>query len=98
LIGIAGQTVQITSRMREYNQIANKTGVFVFEVMKSNRLTQRKVKYGDIIVQFNGTKVESVDGLFKHLTEETIGMPVKIGLLREGKLLQEVIVPEPSAN
>lgn len=98
LIGIAGQTVQITQRMRDYNQIANKSGVFVFEVMKSNPLTHRKIRYGDIIVQFNGKKVESVDGLFKYLTEETIGMPVKIGLLREGKLVQEVIVPEPSAN
>jgi S1-C subfamily serine protease len=98
LIGIAGQTVQITSRMREYNQIANKTGVFVFEVMKSNPLTHRKIRYGDIIVQFNGKTVESVDGLFKYLTEETIGMPVKIGLLREGKLVQEIIIPEPSAN
>ena len=98
LIGIAGQTVQLTSRMREYNHITNKTGVFVFELMKTNALNHRKIRYGDIIVQFNGNKVESVDGLFKYLTEETIGMPVKIGLLREGKLMQEIIVPEPSAN
>jgi S1-C subfamily serine protease len=98
LIGIAGQTVQITQRMREYNHIANKTGVFVFEVMKSNPLTHRKIQYGDIIVQFNKKKVESVDALFKYLTEETIGMPVKIGVLRQGKMVQEIIVPEPSAN
>lgn len=98
LIGIAGQTVQITTRMREYNHITNKTGVFVFEVMKSNRLTQKKIRYGDIIVQFNGRKVESVDGLFKYLTEDTVGMPVKIGLLRDGKMIEEMIIPEPSAN
>ena len=98
LIGIAGQTVQITTRMREYNHILNRTGVFVFEIMKTNPLTQRKIRYGDIIVQFNEKKVESVDGLFKYLTEETIGMPVKIGFLRDGKLMHEVIVPEPSAN
>jgi S1-C subfamily serine protease len=98
LIGIAGQTVQLTSRIREYNHITNKTGVFVFELMKTNALNQRKIRYGDIIVQFNGNKVESVDGLFKYLTEETIGIPIKIGLLREGKLIQEIIVPEPSAN
>jgi S1-C subfamily serine protease len=98
IIGIAGQTVQITQRMREYNHIENKTGVFVFEVMKSNPLTSRKIQYGDIIVQFNNKKVETVDGLFKYLTEETIGMPVRIGLLREGRLVQVVIVPEPSAN
>ena len=98
LLGIAGQTVQITPRMREYNHIANKTGVFVFEVLKSNALNQKKIRYGDIIVQFNGRIVESVEGLFKYLTEDTIGMPVRIGLLREGKLVEEMIIPEPSSN
>lgn len=98
LIGIAGQTIQLTSRMREYNRLKNKTGVFVFEVMKINALNHRKIQYGDIIVQFNGKEVQSIDGLFKYLTEDTIGMPVQIGLLREGKLLQEVIIPEPSSN
>src|SRR5690349_24174726 len=28
LIGIAGQTVSLTSRMREYNRLANKTGIY----------------------------------------------------------------------
>jgi S1-C subfamily serine protease len=98
LIGIAGQTVQLTNRIREYNRLKNKTGVFVFEVMHINALNHRKIHYGDIIVQFNGKEVESIDGLFKYLTEDTIGMPVQIGLLREGKLIQEVIIPEPSSN
>ena len=98
LIGIAGQTVSLTSRMQQYNRLKNKTGVFVFEVMKINALNHRKIQYGDIIVQFNGKEVESIDGLFKYLTEDTIGIPVQIGLLREGRLVQEVIVPEPSSN
>lgn len=98
LIGIAGQTVQLTPRMREYNRLKNKTGVFVFEVIKINSLNHRKIQYGDIIVQFNGKEVESLDRLFKYLTEDTIGMPAQIGLLREGKLVHEVIIPEPSAN
>jgi S1-C subfamily serine protease len=98
LIGIAGQTVNITPRMREYNRITNKTGIFVFEVMKINALNYRKIHYGDIIVQFNGKPVESIDGLFRHLTEDIIGMPVQIGFLREGKLMQEVIIPQPALN
>jgi S1-C subfamily serine protease len=98
LIGIAGQTVQLSNRMREFNRITNKTGVFVFEVMKINALNHRRIQYGDIIVKFNDKTVETIDGLFKHLTEETIGIPVQIGLLREGKLLTELIVPEYSAN
>ena len=98
LIGIAGQTVQLSNRMREFNRIINKTGVFVFEVMKINALNHRRMQYGDIIVKFNDKPVETIDGLFKHLTEETIGIPVQIGLLREGKLMTELIVPEYSAN
>ena len=98
LIGVAGQTVSLTPRMREYNRLKNKTGVFVFEVMKINALNHRKILYGDIIVAFNGKEVESIDGLFKHLTEEMIGMPAQISLLREGKLVHEMIIPEPSSN
>jgi S1-C subfamily serine protease len=98
LIGIAGQTVQLSNRMREFNRITNKTGVFVFEVMKINALNHRRIQYGDIIVKFNDKPVDTIDGLFKHLTEETIGIPVQIGLLREGKLMTELIVPEYSAN
>src|SRR3954462_6042619 len=94
LIGIAGQTVHLTPRMREYNRLKNKTGVFVFEVIKINSLNHRKIQYGDIIVQFNGKEVESLDGLFRYLTEDTIGMPAQVGLLREGKLVHEVIIPE----
>jgi len=98
LIGIAGQTVQLTARMREYNRIKNKTGVFVFEVMKINALNHKKVRYGDIIVGFNEKEIASIDGLFACLTENTIGMPVQISLLRDGKLVREIIVPEPASN
>ncbi|HWJ28085.1 MAG TPA: trypsin-like peptidase domain-containing protein [Flavisolibacter sp.] len=98
LIGIAGQTVSLTTRMREYNKLQNKTGVYVFEVMKINALNHRKIQYGDIIVQFNGKAVESIDGLFKYLTEDTIGLPAQLGILRNGLLMHEVIIPEPSSN
>jgi S1-C subfamily serine protease len=98
LIGIAGQTVRLTQRLREYNHLTNRTGVYIFEIMKINSLNHRKLKFGDIIVQFNGKTVESIDELFKFLTEETIGMPAQLGLLREGKLIQEVVIPEPSLN
>ena len=73
-------------------------GCVCIRIMKTNPLTARKIQYGDIIVQFNGKKVESVDGLFKYLTEETIGMPARIGVLRAGRLTEEIIIPEPSAN
>jgi len=98
LIGIAGQTVELSNRMREYNRLKNKSGIFVFEVMKINALNHRKIQYGDIIVSFNGNEVESIDGLFKYLNEASIGLPVQIDLLREGKLIKEVIIPERAAN
>lgn len=98
VIGIAGQTVSLTPRMREYNRLKNRTGIFVFEVVKVNGLNHRKIRYGDIIVQFNGREVESIDGLFQCLTEETIGVPAQIGVLREGMLRQEVVVPEPAGE
>jgi S1-C subfamily serine protease len=98
IIGVAGQTVNLTPRMREANRLSNATGVYVFEVVKINKLNHHKLHYGDIIVQFNGEPVTSIDSLFTYLTEDTIGLPARIGLLRNGRLVQEVIVPEPSNN
>lgn len=98
LIGIAGQSVKLSNRMREYNRINNKTGIYVSEVMSVNSLNHRKIQTGDIIVQFNNKPVESIDKLFKYLSGDVIGTPVQIGLLRQGKLLQVMIIPEPAAN
>ncbi|MFL5738874.1 MAG: S1C family serine protease [Flavisolibacter sp.] len=94
IIGIAGQTIHLSERMREYNRLTNRTGIYVFEVIKINALNYRRIQYGDIIVQFNGRPVESIDRLFKFLSEDTIGIPIHLGLLREGKLEEVVIVPE----
>lgn len=98
IIGVAGQTVNLTPRMREVNRLSNPTGVYVFEVVKVNKLNHNKLHYGDIIVQFNGKPVTSIDSLFTYLTEDTIGLPAQIGVLRNGLLVQEVIVPESSTN
>lgn len=98
IIGVAGQTVNLTPRMREVNRLSNTTGVYVFEVVKVNKLNHNKLHYGDIIVLFNGKPVTSIDSLFTYLTEDTIGLPAQIGLLRNGHLVQEVIVPEASGN
>jgi len=98
LIGIAGQSVKLSNRMREYNRINNKTGIYVSEVIPINALNHRKIQSGDIIVQFNNKQVESIDKLFKYLSEDVIGTPVQLGLLRQGKLMQVSIIPEPSAN
>jgi S1-C subfamily serine protease len=98
LIGIAGQSVKLSNRMREYNRINNKTGIYVSEVMPVNALNHRKIHQGDIIVQFNNKQVESIDKLFKYLSDDVIGTPVQLCLLRQGKLTQVFIIPEPSAN
>ena len=98
LIGIAGQSVKLSTRIREYNHIVNRSGVFVFELTPINALNHRKIQYGDIIVQFNGKPVESIDKLFQYLSEDVIGIPVQLGLLRSGKLMQVAIIPEPSLN
>ncbi len=92
-IGLAGQTVRLSNRMREFNRLKNKTGIFIAEVIPVNGLNHKKIQYGDIVVSFNEREVDSIDGLFHCLTEETIGVPARLGLLREGRLIQETVIP-----
>ena len=92
-IGLAGQTVRLSNRMREFNRLKNKTGIFIAEVIPVNGLNHKKMQYGDIVVSFNDKEVDSIDGLFHCLSEETIGVPARLGILREGRLIHETVVP-----
>jgi len=42
-----------------------------------------EIKEGDIIVEFEGHPVSSVDNLYKFLNEKVIGVKISLGILRD---------------
>jgi len=92
-LGIAGQTINLSQRMISVNNLAKNTGVYVFEKIADADASNRFIFVGDIIVEFAGSPVGSVDNLFKLLNEKTIGKLLTIGVLRNGRKELISVVP-----
>lgn len=84
-LGVAAQPVNLTQRMISANQLQTKTGVYVFEILPDANLYNNQITLGDIIIEFEGKPVATVDNLHKYLNEQTIGKKISIGVLRGGR-------------
>jgi len=51
------------------------------------------LKIGDIIVEFEGKQVATVDNLHKYLNEGVIGKRSTISVLREGRKQMIIVIP-----
>jgi S1-C subfamily serine protease len=84
-LGLAAHPVNLTRRMIGFNKLKTATGVYVFEINNSDTgIYNNEIREGDIIVEFEGNPVASVDNLHKYLNEDVIGKRVSIGVLRGG--------------
>lgn len=92
-LGIAGQLVNLTERMMAANRLPVHTGVYIYEVVPDYPVDNRELQVGDIIIEFGGHPVSSIDDLHKQLQEAAIGRPTGIGILRNGRKLLVNVVP-----
>jgi S1-C subfamily serine protease len=84
-LGVAAQPVNLTPRMIGANQLKTKTGVYVFDILADVNAQNGQFRLGDIIVEFEGKSIATVDNLHKYLNETVIGKKVIVGILREGR-------------
>ena len=92
-IGLAGQTVPIPRAVARANQLAVTSGVFVVSVEADSPAAIAGLKDGDVVLAFAGTPVTGVDDLHHLLTEEKIGEPTAIAILRSARRRQLTVLP-----
>lgn len=92
-LGVAAQPVNLTQRMIGANQLQTKTGVYVFEILPDANLYNNQIRLGDIIIEFEGKPVATVDNLHKYLNEQAIGKKISIGVLRGGRKQMITAIP-----
>ncbi|HXB25020.1 MAG TPA: trypsin-like peptidase domain-containing protein [Gemmatimonadaceae bacterium] len=92
-LGLGGQTVRIARRIVHDLTLGENTGVLVTNVEPESPAAQAGLVDGDVIVRFNDQPVKSVDDLHRVLTEERIGVPAKLVLVRSGAVRTLPIVP-----
>lgn len=92
-LGISGQLINLTERIKQYNQLSVRTGIMIVSVEPDGIAGNGDLQQGDIIVGFNDQPVASVDDLHRLLTDDTIGQQIQMTVLRENRKQEIMVTP-----
>lgn len=92
-IGIGAQGINLSNRMIAANRLSTQTGVYVYEIIPEGHFHNQQLRKGDIIVEFEGLPVASVDDLHKMLNFKRIGQKTQLGVLRDGHRVNVEVTP-----
>jgi S1-C subfamily serine protease len=93
VIGIAGQQVPIARRVAHFHGLDQASGVRIGGLEPKGPAARSGLLVGDILVAIEGKPLRGVDDLVRLLTEEQVGRPTAITLLRGVELKQSTVVP-----
>jgi len=97
-IGVGGQTVPIPRAVARENQLAVTSGVFIVSIEPNSPAANAGLKDGDVVLAFAGVPVTGVDDLHRLLTDEKIGVPTAVTILRSARRRQISVVPAESRS
>jgi S1-C subfamily serine protease len=92
-IGVVGQNTPIPRALARAQQLAASSGLLVVSLEAGSPAATAGVQPGDVILAFAGQQVAGVDDLHRYLTDERIGVPTKLTVLRAGDRRQLTVVP-----
>ena len=95
-IGVAGQQTTIPRALARANQMAVSSGVLVASIEDGSPASSSGLLKGDVILGFGGTPVSGIDDLHRLLTDERIGTPTQLVVLRHGDRHELTVVPADS--
>jgi len=89
-LGIGGSTV--TQYSTAAANMADPHGAFIATVRNGGPAARAGLQPGDIVVSFNGERVETFDDLTRTVANAAPGTTVQLGVLRNGHVLQVAVV------
>jgi S1-C subfamily serine protease len=95
-IGVAGQNVKLHRRVVRFHHLPLESGLLVVSTEASSPAERAGLAQGDIIVEFGGEPIDSIDALHKLLTDSRIGQRTPIKVIRHTENLALEIVPAES--
>src|ERR1051326_396629 len=97
-IGVGGQNVPIHRRLVRHFQLAAPTGVLVISVAEGGPAERAGLREGDVIVEFKGQPIPSIDALHKLLTGDQINVESKLKVVRRTQKLSLAVRPAESPS
>ena len=92
-LGIGAQAVSLPAKWTQTLELPTKGGLQIQSVEPDGPANNSDLRAGDIIVQFEGRPINSIDLLHKSLDASTIGRSINLSVLRDGALKSVVVIP-----
>lgn len=85
-LGIVGQTVKLPDQLLKNLNLKTTTAIYISNVENLKSNGNRELQKGDLIVGMNDKSIGSIDDLHKALTEESIGKPANLNVIRKNQI------------
>ena len=92
-VGFAGQNVPLHRRVVRFHNLDVDTGVLVVGLDPGSPAAAAGVAEGDVIVSFDGKPIFTLDDLQRLLTEERVGVPCGLTVVRGTELRRLAVTP-----
>jgi S1-C subfamily serine protease len=93
-IGIAGEQILLTDRLRHRASLNQRSAVRIASVLESGPAAAAGLEAGDVILSLDAQAVTGIDDITRVLDERRIGQKVTVGLLRNGQVERVTVIPD----
>lgn len=97
-LGLHVRQVPVAPDLREKFALRQKSGVEILMLEEDGPAQNAGLWIDDVIVGCGGKPVATVDDLQRLLTQLAVGLPAKVAVLREGRLVERTAVPAEYPN
>ena len=92
-MGVAGQNAPLARQLVRFYGLQVSRGIRVASIEPDSPASTSDLREGDVIVGFAGHAVEGIDDLHRLLTEERIGVPTPLAVIRGTEKLEIHVTP-----
>ncbi|HEV2972946.1 MAG TPA: trypsin-like peptidase domain-containing protein [Pirellulales bacterium] len=95
-LGLAGQNVPLPRHLIRFHNLLTNGGVLVVSVEEKSPAEQAGLQQGDVLIEFAGEKLTTIDDLHRLLTESRVGSRLPLAVIRHSEKRIVEIVPAES--
>ena len=95
-LGVGGQNVPLPRRLVRFHRLPVENGVLVVSIEDHSPAQRAGLREGDIIVEYDGQPIVSIDDLHRLLTQQRAGVRSPLTIIRRSEKVVLDIVPEES--